>query len=62
MTEHKLLEKMLVEGKFECGQPIYCYSAEEAVRITEFGKKTLRSLLKLWNKHTEPKRRKGKNR
>jgi hypothetical protein len=62
MTEHKLLEKMLVGGKFEYGQPIYYYSAEDAVRITKCGKKIVRSLLKLWKKHTEPKRRKGKNR
>lgn len=62
MTEHKLLEKMLVEGKFECGQPICYYSTEEAERITKVGKKTIRSLLKLWKKHTEPKRKKGENR
>ena len=62
MTEHKLLEKMLVEGKFEYGTPIYCYSSEEAKRVTDSGMKVIRSLLKRWKKHLAPKRRKGRNR
>ena len=60
-AENRLLETVLVEGKFEYGKPLYHYHAEEAERITGT-KKLTRSLLKLWRKHIHPKRRKGRNR